>query len=88
MFEGAVRHVNNIPRMQFLTGISTNTQSKCYHRLSVSGFSKIMYWYCGILINMHNYSSTDRHHDRDPQPDLALQDSQKLPVLKNLHSCE
>ena len=44
-------HVNNIPTMQFFTGISRNTQNLiCYHWLSVFGNSKIMH--CGILINM------------------------------------
>ena len=56
-----VGHVNNIPTMQFLTEISKNTQSKlylCYHWLSVSGISKIMY--CGILINMPFYNRLPR----------------------------
>ena len=46
------RVLNNIPIMQFRSGIPRNTQSKhiCYHWLSVSGVSKIMH--CGILINM------------------------------------
>ena len=44
-------HVNNIPTMQFLTGISRNTQSKlCYRRLSVFRISNIMR--CGIFITM------------------------------------
>ena len=46
-----IAHVNNIPTMQFFTGISRNTQSKCYHCPSVSGNSEIMH--CGILYNMH-----------------------------------
>ena len=44
-----VVYVNNIPTMQFSTGISRNTLSNytCYHWLSVSGISKIMH--CVIL---------------------------------------
>ena len=41
MPSNSLEHVNNIPTMQFFTGISRNTQS---------GISKIMH--CGILINM------------------------------------
>ena len=51
-----IGHVNNIPTMQFLTGISSNTQSRraiCYYWLSVSANSKIMHW--GILINTPYY---------------------------------
>ena len=45
------KECNNIPTMQFFTGISRNTQSKsqCYHWLNVSGNSKMLRR--GILIN-------------------------------------
>ena len=50
-----IGHVNNVPTMQFFTGISRNTQSKpkCYHWVSVSGNLEIMHY--GILINMLYY---------------------------------
>ena len=51
-------HVNHIPTMQFLTGISRNTQAKsyklCYHWLRVSGIYKIMH--CGILISTPDWT--------------------------------
>ena len=50
--QACIGHASNIPKMQFFTGISINTQSKSFshHCLSVSGNSKIML--CGILINI------------------------------------
>ena len=47
-----IGHVNNIPTIQFFTGISRNTKSKLY-MLSLNGISKIMY--CRILINIPFY---------------------------------
>ena len=46
-----IGHVNNIPTLQFFTGISRNTQWKSirYHWFSTSGNSILMH--CGILIN-------------------------------------
>ena len=44
------RAIDNVPTMQFFTGISGNTHQICYHWLSLAGISKILR--CGILINM------------------------------------
>ena len=57
-------YVNNIPTVQFFTGISRSTPVliiSCYHLLTMSGISKVMH--CGILINMpyknlHEYFSS------------------------------
>ena len=46
-----IGHVNNIPTMQFLTGISGNPQSKLY-MLSLTVY-KIMH--CGLRTNMPYY---------------------------------
>ena len=47
-----IGHVNNIPTLQFFTGISRNTQSKliCYNWLNMSGSPEIMHWW--IFINI------------------------------------
>ena len=53
-----IGHVNNIPSMQLITGISRNTQSKSHMILlteCVSGNPEIMH--CGILINMPYWKS-------------------------------
>ena len=44
-----IGYVDNIPKMQFCTGISRNTQSKSY-TLSLTEISEIMH--CEILINI------------------------------------